>query len=94
VSAQTLLIDACIAANVKRFIPSDFGSDLTLPAVRSFPVFAGKAQIQDYLVGKTKDGQEGEGGGLSYTIVNCGVIFDLSLGEGPINIPGEVCRNP
>jgi len=38
-------------------------------------------------VGKTKDGKEGEGGGLSYTIVNCGVIFDLSLGKGPISIP-------
>jgi uncharacterized protein YbjT (DUF2867 family) len=42
VTAQRVLIKAAVAAGVKRFIPSEFGSDTTNRRVRSFPFFKQK----------------------------------------------------
>lgn len=36
---QTILVEAAVAANVTRFLPSDFGSDLANPKTAALPVF-------------------------------------------------------
>ena len=38
-SGQNLLVEAAVAANVKRFLPSDFGCDLANPKTGVLPVF-------------------------------------------------------
>ncbi|RSL68372.1 hypothetical protein CEP54_002860 [Fusarium duplospermum] len=43
--AQETLIDAAVAAGVKRFIPSEFGSNLDIPSVRALPLFGAKGKI-------------------------------------------------
>ena len=37
--AQNVLVEAAVAANVKRFLPSDFGSDIAKPKTGAMPVF-------------------------------------------------------
>jgi hypothetical protein len=50
VAAQTLLIDAAIAAGVRRFIPSEFGSRTTDARARAIvPVFESKFAVIEYL---------------------------------------------
>lgn len=73
ITAQNTLIDASIAAGVKRFIPSDYGSDLDNPGVRKLPVYAQKVEVQDYLIGKTKTTD------LSYTTVYNNAFLDWGL---------------
>ena len=36
---QSVLVDAAVAANVKRFLPSDFGSDIANPKAGILPIF-------------------------------------------------------
>ena len=75
--AQIRLVDAAIAAGVKRFIPSEFGSNN--PLARRMPVFADKVKVQDYLVQKVQErGDEG----FSYTCVYNSVFFDWGLKIG------------
>ncbi|MCJ1434809.1 hypothetical protein MMC27_004179 [Xylographa pallens] len=38
-AAQNVLVDAAVAANVKRFLPSDFGSDMAKPKTAAMPVY-------------------------------------------------------
>lgn len=50
---QVKIIDAAVAAGVKRFIPSEFGSDTANDKVREIvPIFNGKKQVVDYLRSK------------------------------------------
>lgn len=72
---QTVLIDATIAAGVKRFIPSDFGSVSTNPALHAYPVYSSTAKIQKYLAEKAKTSR------LSYTILASGGSLEDILGE-------------
>lgn len=66
---QQKLIDAAIAAGVKRFVPSEFGSNTADQKAREFvPIFGTKKEVVDYLVGK-----EGE---ISWTGVITGPFFD------------------
>lgn len=67
---QTFLIDAAIAAGVKRFIPSDFGSNLDNPNVQKSPLFAPKAEIHSYMIEKSKTTD------LSYTFIYTGILMD------------------
>ena len=46
---QHVLIDAAVAAGVKRFLPSEFGSDIANPKVAALPVFGYKVATQKYL---------------------------------------------
>lgn len=65
-----LLIDAAIKAGVKRFIPSEFGSDTSEPkVVEKTPIFAGKHELAEYLQSK-------EASGLSWTGIVNGSFFD------------------
>ena len=72
-AAQTQVIDAAIAAGVKRFIPSDFGSDLDNPLARKLPVFAHKVQVADYLAEKSRETA------LTYTLVSNAAFLDWGL---------------
>lgn len=72
---QLPLIDAAIEADVKRFLPSDFGSNISGNAdVRKLPVFQGKVMVQDYL-NKRQDQIEN-------TVIVNGVFLDWALEKG------------
>ncbi|KIM94044.1 hypothetical protein OIDMADRAFT_45857 [Oidiodendron maius Zn] len=45
---QTLLIDACVAAGVSRFLPSEFGSDLDSKKVKALPSFSYKVVVNKH----------------------------------------------
>ncbi|KAL8868331.1 MAG: hypothetical protein Q9174_005062 [Haloplaca sp. 1 TL-2023] len=67
---QNAIADAAAEAGVKRYIPSEFGSDTSNPkVVQMVPIFAAKADILEYLKGK-------EGTGMSWTAVVNGAFFD------------------
>ncbi|OKL63655.1 hypothetical protein UA08_00072 [Talaromyces atroroseus] len=73
VPGQKLLIDAAIAAGVKRFLPSNFGSNMTNPNSRKLPVFAGKVAVEDYLIEKSKTTD------LTYSFVYTGGFTDFCI---------------
>jgi uncharacterized protein YbjT (DUF2867 family) len=67
---QNKFIDAAITAGVKRFIPSEFGSNTTDSRTRAIvPVFAAKLGTVDYL--KSKEGE------ISWTSFITGPFFDF-----------------
>jgi hypothetical protein len=49
VPKQTEIIDAAAEAGVKRFYPSEFGTDTTTPFYRTLTALQGKVKIQEYL---------------------------------------------
>ncbi|KAF2499643.1 isoflavone reductase [Lophium mytilinum] len=72
---QPKFIDAAIAAGVKRFIPSEFGSDTASAALRkAVPAFEGKKAIVDYLKTKEKE--------ISWSAVITGAFFDWGVKVG------------
>ncbi|GAM82215.1 hypothetical protein ANO11243_001940 [Dothideomycetidae sp. 11243] len=73
---QHHVIDAAVAAGVKYFLPSEFGSRTDNAHARKLPVFAGKLKVQDQL---EKLAQEGK---ISYVFVNTGAFFDWGLDMG------------
>jgi NAD(P)-dependent dehydrogenase (short-subunit alcohol dehydrogenase family) len=77
IDAQIRLVDAAIAAGVRRFIPSEFGSNG--PLARRLPVFASKVKVLDYLVQKV---QERGNEAFSYTAVYNSIFFDWGLKVG------------
>ncbi|KAK8104380.1 uncharacterized protein PG998_011413 [Apiospora kogelbergensis] len=70
---QLALIDAAIAAGVRRFIPSEFGSNLANPKTRANPVFKHKVQTEEYLVEKAR------ATGLTYTFFYNNAFLDWAL---------------
>jgi uncharacterized protein YbjT (DUF2867 family) len=84
--SQPALIDAAIAAGVKRFIPSEFGSNISGNAkTAALPVFKGKGITQDYL--KQKSSQ------ISYTLINNGLFLDWGMQVGiSIDLKGGATR--
>lgn len=87
VAAQEALIHASIAVGVKRFIPSEFGSDTMNPRVRSFPFFADKLRHQEML----KQTAEANPTSFSYSIVITGPFLDWGLSVVPfiLNVGAE-----
>lgn len=70
VAEQKTVVDACIRAGVKRFLPSEYGGDTTLPDIEKRISFtAGKKEFGEYLVSK-------ELKGLTWTRVFTGPFFD------------------
>lgn len=64
------LVDASIKAGVKRFIPSEFGSDTSSDeAVEKVPFMYPKREISKYLQSK-------EDSGLTWTAIITGAFFD------------------
>ncbi|KAK2603545.1 hypothetical protein QQS21_004314 [Conoideocrella luteorostrata] len=70
---QPALIDASIRAGVQRFIPSEFGGDVSLPKNRALLPFLEKGKVEDYLIEKSKTSS------LSYTFVFNGPFLDWGL---------------
>ncbi|KAN0114453.1 NAD(P)-binding protein [Hyaloscypha variabilis] len=76
-AGQGIVIEAAIAAGVKRFLPSEYGSDSTNPAViAAVPFFEGKKKYLDYL--KSKEDV------ISWTGLVTGPFFDWGLSAGLI----------
>lgn len=71
---QERLIDIAIKAGVKRFVPSEFGSDTRNPnAMAILPqYFGGKQATVDYLIGKEKEG-------LTWSSFVTGPFFELCV---------------
>ncbi|KAL7894307.1 hypothetical protein HDV64DRAFT_260414, partial [Trichoderma sp. TUCIM 5745] len=73
VADQKAVVDACIRAGVKRFLPSEYGGDTTLPDIEKRISFtAGKKEFGEYLEAKQSEG-------LTWTRVFCGPFFDWML---------------
>jgi uncharacterized protein YbjT (DUF2867 family) len=73
VDTQKRFIDAAIAAGVKRFLPSEYGCDLSNELAQKLPVFAAKIAIQKYLKEKA------ESTPLTYTFAYSGPFLDWGL---------------
>ncbi|RGP79312.1 hypothetical protein FLONG3_2541 [Fusarium longipes] len=73
IPSQNLLIDAAVAAGVKRFIPSDFGSNLAVESVKKLPIFGTKVAIDNKLIELAKQGK------ISYTFVYNGIFLDWGI---------------
>ncbi|EJP66743.1 NmrA-like family protein [Beauveria bassiana ARSEF 2860] len=70
---QTTLVDAAVAAGVKRFLPSEFGCNLDNALARQIPVFGEKIKIQEYLKERAAAGR------ISYTFVYNGPFLDWGI---------------
>lgn len=92
VKMQLQMIDAAVEAGVKRFLPSEFGFDLTIPSNRQEKVYVGKIAIADKLEEVSK-----KYSGFTYTLVAIGLsrsnppdVTDLcpgSFAEFPFMVP-------
>lgn len=74
---QIPLIDAAVAAGVKRFIPSEFGADPEHESNKPLPFYVRKLRILDYLKHKAA-----ENTGFSYTRVTTHAFLDWGITEG------------
>ncbi|KAK4118842.1 NAD(P)-binding protein [Parathielavia appendiculata] len=79
-SKQLLLVEAAAQAGVKRFIPSDFGSNTVHPRVAALPSYADKVAVQKSL--QAKAAAEPGAASLTYTIVLNGPFLDWGLEVG------------
>ena len=74
--AQKTIVDACVAAGIKRFLPSEFGSDTSADVKGEKAGFlAWKREVLEYV--KTKETE-----GLEWTAVYTGAWIDWLLEEG------------
>ncbi|KAK3384103.1 oxidoreductase CipA-like protein [Lasiosphaeria ovina] len=74
--AQIQLIDAAVAAGVKRFLPSEFGAEAEHPRQKDFPLYVTKRRIVDYLAKKAAEHPS-----FSYTRVVTHAFFDWGISE-------------
>lgn len=80
-AAQPLLINAAVAANVKRIIPSEFGSDLKNPKTRCFPTYQLKVEAEEQLERCWAES------GVSYTLIYNNTLLDWGLSDGLLMNP-------
>jgi len=76
-AAQKLLIDASVAVGVKRFFPSEFGSDPSESELRNLPFYSNKLACQEYVKEAAKTNP-----GFSYTLLHNGPFLDWSIKVG------------
>ncbi|OTA57410.1 NAD(P)-binding protein [Hypoxylon sp. EC38] len=78
VAGQTPLVDAAIAAKVKRFIPSEFGINTRIVNNTAIGnILQGKVKTLDYIIGKSKDNPW-----FTWTGISSGIFFDWGLRYG------------
>ncbi|KAK5044482.1 hypothetical protein LTR84_010763 [Exophiala bonariae] len=82
-SHQPRLIDAAVAANVSRIIPSEYGADLRNPLVRQFPTYSAKVKVQEQLERHRIES------GTSYTLICSNVLLEWALMS-----PGALLLDP
>jgi uncharacterized protein YbjT (DUF2867 family) len=73
---QLLLVEAAAKAGVKRFLPSEFGSDTVHPKTSQLPSFGHKVAVQKALE------KEAQTSGMTYTLVINGPFFDWGMRVG------------
>ena len=73
-SGQGVLVEAAVAANVKRFLPSDFGSDIANPKTGVLPVFKFKTATHKALREAATAKPD-----FTYTLVCNGAFLDWGL---------------
>lgn len=71
---QTVLIDAAIAAGVKRFIPSEYGNVTTNLKLEALPIYSSMFKIKHYLQEKAETGK------LTWTVLACGAFLEFIFG--------------
>lgn len=76
IKSQTVLIDAAVAAGVKRFIPSEYGSCTTHPQLQTLPLYENIFNIRQILQAKA------EAGNLTWTVVACGGFQEFLFNGG------------
>lgn len=76
-AGQTILFDAAVAAGVKHFLPSEFGSDISVPAVGQLPVFAFKVAVRNHIEAAVASGAK-----ITYTYVINSAFLDWGLEYG------------
>ena len=81
VRAQDSLLKASLAAGVKRFVPSEFGSDTTNQHVRSYPFFRAKVEHQRRLRQAARTHRD-----FSYSLLITGPFLDWGLSKVPFII--------
>lgn len=79
IGGQNALIDAAVAAGVKRFIPAEFGMDSRNPLCAKLPVCAPKVATQEYLQAKSDANPT-----FTWTGVANGMFLDWCLQVGII----------
>lgn len=84
IESQKPLIDASVAAGVKRYLPSEFGSDLDHPVNKSLPVFKGKVVTREYVESKAAENPN-----FTYTYLENNAFLDWGLQVGFIAKPKE-----
>ncbi|KAI1098548.1 NAD(P)-binding protein [Jackrogersella minutella] len=78
IGSQTTLVDAAVAAKVKRFIPSEFGVNTrTVGDTGLGSILQGKVQLLDYIIGKSK-----ENPWFTWNGISNGIFFDWGLKYG------------
>lgn len=75
IGTQKLLIDAAIAAGVKRFLPSEFGSNVSIPSIRAMPMYKDKVEIDAYLRERCAE----KGAEMKWTAVYCSCFLDWGI---------------
>ncbi|KAK6086030.1 oxidoreductase [Seiridium cupressi] len=78
---QFPLIDAAVEAGVRRFIPSEYGSDTTNPKTVTLPLFRHKIAAQKMLAKYAASSTSG----FTYTTVITGPLLEWVLTEGFMN---------
>lgn len=79
IGSQNPLIDASVAAGVRRYIPAEFGMDSTNALCVQLPVCAPKAATQKYLLEKSSANP-----GFTWTSIANGLFLDWCLEQGII----------
>ena len=75
-ATQVLLVKAAAKAGVKRFIPSEFGSNTLNEKNRGLPVFADKIKVQDTLK------KNATSNGMTYSLIYNGPFLDWGIMVG------------
>lgn len=84
--SQLPLIDAAVAAGVRRVLPSEYGSDPSNAAARALPVFAHKVQVEQHL----KAVAAKSNGRTTWTLVCNNEFFDWDLDHSfGVDIPAR-----
>ncbi|KAL8860196.1 MAG: hypothetical protein Q9178_003460 [Gyalolechia marmorata] len=76
IAVQLRLVQAAAKAHVKRFIPSEFGSNTLNQKAAALPVFADKVKVQATLA------KEASSAGLTYTLICNGPFLDWGIMVG------------
>ncbi|OTB00217.1 hypothetical protein M426DRAFT_268142 [Hypoxylon sp. CI-4A] len=73
---QIPLVQAAVKAGVKRFLPSEYGSDAENPRATALPIFTAKKETLDLLQ------KEAAAGNITWSAIATGPFLDTATGNG------------